>query len=186
MVISEVENSINVLVFVRGGRLEYYFWLSYSKFHIDLEDLMSRSQRKSTKICSCILKARAIYSIKDKRNLKTCLWREQESVAIVGGGDRASGGEWNGTKKSRRYTEAIELVGYITQLHKFVLSYIVVASIMIVVTSSIVNKMGICASLFNFTEVRYCSRIDNTSVSIGSGNGMALIRWQAITWTNGD
>ena len=66
--------------------------MSYSKFHIDLEDLMSRSHRKLTKICSCILKARAINSAKDKRNLKTCLSRKQKSVAIVGGSDGASGG----------------------------------------------------------------------------------------------
>ena len=56
--------------------------------------------------------------------------------------------------KSRRYTGMIELVGYITQLHKFVLSYIVVASIIMVVTFSIVNEMGPCVSSFRFTEVR--------------------------------
>ena len=50
--------------------------------------------------------------------MQTCLSREQKSVAIVGGGDGANGGEWNG--RENKVTGVIELVGYITQLHKFV------------------------------------------------------------------
>ena len=46
-------------------------------------------------------------------------------------------------------------------------------------------KFRLLLFFFFFAEV--CSYVSNWQlVSIGSGNGLAPIRWQAIIWTNAD